>query len=286
MPARKPTPAPPAEESPAGGFRAKIKDVKTIKGIIDAVSAIIDETNFVADKTGLKILAIDESHICLASMEFPAGFWDEFACDEPVKMGLSLEDLGKIAKRASASDAIELNHAPDSGKIQVQMKGKGTRTFSLRLVDIDPDKIPPTADLDVEFDAKIGIDPAVIAEAIKDAEIYQDTLEVTINAENIKFAAEGEVGDMAYVLDKDHLETFELKAGEDGVTLTARGVFSLAFLKNIMKANDVAEKLIISVADNAPLKFEFTIPGKDPAEGADRVDGHIIYYLAPRVEED
>ncbi len=256
-------------------FSAKMQDSKILKGMIDAVSAIIDETYFVADVNGLNLTAMDESHICLMSMSLPKDLFDGgYECEEQVKMGINLEDMTKIMKRAGASDAIEFKHQKEGEKFQVQMKGRGTRTFSLRLVDIDEEKIPPTAELDVQFDAKVTLDVDILEEAIKDAEIYQDTLEVQINKEGVRFSAEGEVGDIEYQLTQDHLEAADIQKG-------GRGVFSLSFLKNILKISAITDKVTLHIAENAPLKFEFEITNPN-----NQAKGKVMYFLAPRVEEE
>ncbi|OLS13396.1 MAG: DNA polymerase sliding clamp [Promethearchaeota archaeon CR_4] len=256
-------------------FSAKMQDSKILKGMIDAVSAIIDETYFVADEKGLNLTAMDESHICLMSMNLPKDLFDGgYECKTQVKLGINLEDMTKIMKRAGASDAIEFKHQKESEKFQVQMKGRGTRTFSLRLVDIDEEKIPPTAELDVQFDAKVTLDVDILDQAIKDAEIYQDTLQVQINKDGVKFSAEGEVGDIEYQLDQDHLESADIQKG-------GRGVFSLSFLKNILKISTITDKVTLNIAENAPLKFEFEI-----ANPNNQARGKVTYFLAPRVEEE
>ncbi len=257
-------------------FSAKMNDSKILKGMIDAVSAIIDETYFVADTNGLNLSAMDESHICLMSMSLPKDLFDGgYECQEQVKLGINLEDMTKIMKRAGASDAIEFKHEKDAEKFHVQMKGVGTRTFSLRLVDIDEEKIPPTAELDVQFDAKVTLDVGILEEAIKDAEIYQDTLQVKIDKEGVRFSAEGEVGDIDYLLTQDHLQDANIQKG-------GRGVFSLSFLKNILKISAITDKVTLNIAENAPLKFEFEIT--NPANQAAK--GKVMYFLAPRVEEE
>jgi len=254
-------------------FSAKMKDSKILKGIIDAVSAIIDETYFVADEKGLTLTAMDESHICLMSMNLPKELFDGgYECSEQMKMGINLEDMTKIIRRAGVQDAIEFKHQKDAEKFQVQMKGRGTRTFSLRLVDIDEEKIPPTAELDVNFEAKVTLDVDVLEEAIKDAEIYQDTLEVQINNSGVRFSAASEVGDIEYQLSSDQLHASEVKKG-------GRGVFSLSFLKNILKIAGITDKVTLNIADNTPLKLEFEIINND-------AKGKVMYFLAPRVEEE
>jgi proliferating cell nuclear antigen len=250
-----------------------MQDSKVMKGIIEALSAIIDETYFVANEDGLTLTAMDESHICLMHLIMPKGIFDAFEADGESKMGINLEDLVKISKRAGQSDSIELKHPADSEKFQVVIKGVGTRTFSLRLVDIDEEKVPPTSELDVPFTAKATFGVGILDQAIKDAEIYQDYLEIKMTSEMFNCKAEGEVGDVDYQLDKENLESLE-------VTENARGVFSLAFLKNIMKISSIADKLTLSLSDNAPAKLQFQIAESDDTKAV------CTYFLAPRVEEE
>jgi proliferating cell nuclear antigen len=269
-------------------FSAKMNESKVLKGMIEAVSALIDETYFVADEKGLTLTAMDESHICLMSMDLPKEiFTGGYTCAEQVKMGVNLEDLSKIMKRAAAADAVEFTHKPDGEKFGVVMKGTGTRTFNTRLVEIDEEKIPPVAELDVLFGARATFDVSVLEEAVKDAEIYQDTLEITLTKDGLKMAAAGEVGDIEYLLTQDHLDALDVTTErvdkDSGKTLAvpvARGVFSLAFLKNILKISAITDKVTLHVAENAPMKLEFEITLPDlPAKG------RVVYFMAPRVEE-
>jgi proliferating cell nuclear antigen len=264
-------------------FQAKMQDSKILKGIIEAVSVIIDETYMKVDEKGVNFLAMDESHICMLHIDMPKEMFDEYTAPEsPENLGLNLEDMSKIGKRVGASDSIMLEHAKDSEKFLVKLKSAGVRTFSLRLVDIDEEKIPPTVELDVKFTATVTLDSAIIDQGIKDSEIYQDTMEITMNKEGVKFFAEGEVGDVEYNLSKDQLVSSDIKteqADKDGKMVPvppARGVFSLSFLKNIMKASTIADKVTLSLAENSPIQFVFPI-----GEGK----GMITYVLAPRVEE-
>ena len=60
-------------------FKAKLKDSKIVKGIFDAVSAIISETRLKVDPdNGLTMTAMDGSHICLVSLTLNKSDLDEF----------------------------------------------------------------------------------------------------------------------------------------------------------------------------------------------------------------
>src|SRR4030043_611385 len=264
-----------------GAFSAKMQDGKTLKGIVDAVSAIIDEIKLIASEQGLRLTAMDESHICLMDAVLPKGLFDEFSCHGQEDLGLNLENLSKIMKRATARDGVEFRHQKDSEKFQVQMKGVGTRTFSLRLIDVDEEKLPPTSELDVKFEAMAKLHLDILDQAIKDAEIYQDSIEIRLSKAGVKFSAAGEVGDIEYQLDQDHLDAADIQ--KDG-----RGVFSLAFFKNILKIPPFTDKVTLHVAENAPMKLEFEIANPRTNEKGEPLStdvGKVTYFLAPRGDE-
>jgi proliferating cell nuclear antigen len=264
-------------------FLASMPDGKIIKGIIEAMSVIIDETNLVAHSEQMDLTAMDESHICLVHGILKKELFEKYEIDQDeIKLGINLEDAQKIMKRVGASDAVDIFYDDAKGdKFQFHLKGKGLRTFSLRLVDIDPDKIPPNTELDVAYSSSVVIPIGIIDDAIKDAEIYQDTIEIKMlpatetpkSDSSLVFSAEGEVGDTQYEVGAD--------VGTLNISEAARGVFSLAFMKNIIKMGGIVDEVTMYLADNAPLKVIFRLKNE-----AGEVLCEFVYFLAPRVEED
>ena len=153
------------------------------------------------------------------------------------------------------------------------MKREGvsrTRTFSLALLDIDIEEIPMDNLLKIEYPSKWVIDPDFLVEAIKDAEIYSEILNINANAgQGLLFSSSGQIGEMEYDLAEEDLIESELKG-------ISTGAYSLTFLKAILKIASITEKLEISLKTDHPLKMNF-----DLLEG-----GKLNYFLAPRVEEE
>jgi proliferating cell nuclear antigen PCNA len=262
-------------------FTATMQDSKIFAGIIDILNEVIDETVIKVSKNGMEFTAFDESHICLLNALIPASMFADFKCDGAHEIGVNLEDLYKITKRFKANDALFLKYETESEKITMQAKGTGTRTFTSRVVSVDAGKIPPTSELDVEFDSNATFSINILAEAIKDSEIYADTMEIKLDASGLTTTSEGEVGEMIYNLSQDHLDAIR-------VAKSGTGRWSLAYLKKLVKANLLADKVTIFIADNAPMKFhvEFETTGQAKLLPADAPKGHVTYYLAPRVPED
>jgi proliferating cell nuclear antigen len=253
-------------------FRLKLENSRILKGIVETLSSIIDETEFKISPKEFVITAMDPSRICLLELKIKKENFDEYECSGTFKIGLNLDDLDKILKRTAANDHIELEFKETEQKVKIKMQREGlnrARTFSLALLDIDTEEIPMENLLKIEYPAKWVIDADFLVEAIKDAEIYSEILNIkAIENEGLLFSSTGQIGEMEYNLTTDDLINSEIAE-------TCSGAYSLTFLKAILKIASITEKLEISLKTDHPLKMIFSL-----LEG-----GELNYFLAPRVEE-
>ncbi|MHA1733049.1 MAG: proliferating cell nuclear antigen (pcna) [Promethearchaeota archaeon] len=261
-------------------LKASIVDAKIWKGVVEAISTIIEETTINADEDGLKLTAFDQARICLIHLELKKDLFDSYECDESVKFRVTLEDLVKINKRASATDKITLIHDPKTNQLNIKMtreKPKSTRQFKLGLqkVESEEEKID-ISDLNLELSGKVELDPGLFDEAIKDAEIYSDDLEIRVTPnKELVFATEGDMGEMQYELGEDSLFNIEV-SGE------ANAKYAIQYLKKIFKIMAVSSSSVMEMGNQSPVRFNFKIEGKvneNPVEF-----GEIVYFLAPKVE--
>ncbi len=254
-------------------FTLKLENSRVLKGIVETLASIIDETEFRVTPKEFTISAMDPSRICLLKLSIKKDDFDEYECSEESKVGLNLDDLDKILKRCAANDTVEINFNEADQKIKIKMQREGvsrTRTFSLALLDIDIEEIPMDNLLKIDYPSKWVIDTDFLVEAIKDAEIYSEILNIDANeGKGLKFSSSGQIGEMEYDINEDDLLDSQLKG-------TSSGAYSLTFLKAILKIASITEKLEISLKTDHPLKMNF-----DLLEG-----GKLSYFLAPRVEEE
>ena len=254
-------------------FTLKLENSRVLKGIVETLASIIDETEFRVTPKEFTISAMDPSRICLLKLSIKKDDFDEYECSKESKVGLNLDDLDKILKRSAANDTVEINFNEAEQKIKIKMQREGvsrTRTFSLALLDIDIEEIPMDNLLKIEYPSKWVIETDFLVEAIKDAEIYSEILNINANeGKGLKFSSSGQIGEMEYDLNEDDLIESQIQG-------SSSGAYSLTFLKAILKIASITEKLEISLKTDHPLKMNF-----DLLEG-----GELSYFLAPRVEEE
>ncbi|MBD3341207.1 MAG: proliferating cell nuclear antigen (pcna) [Candidatus Lokiarchaeota archaeon] len=253
-------------------FTIKLENNRILKGIVETLSSIIDETEFKVTPEEFTISAMDPSRICLLKLTIKAENFDEYNCEKESTVGLNLDDLDKILKRSGSDDSVEIDFNEKDQKIKIKMKREGasrTRTFSLALLDIEIEEIPMDNLLNIEYPSKWIIDPDFLVEAIKDAEIYSEILNIkSVEDQGLVFSSNGQIGEMNYELGLDELL-------DKNISGTSTGAYSLTFLKAILKIASITEKLEISLRTDHPLKMIFSL-----LEG-----GELFYFLAPRVEE-
>ena len=253
-------------------FTLYLENSRILKGIVETLAGIIDETEIKVTPKQFMITAMDSSRICLLKLTIKKEDFDKYECTKESKIGVNLEDLDKILKRSSTSDSIELEFKEKEQQIKIKMQREGAsrvRTFKLALLDIDTEEIPMENLLGIEYPSQWVIDAEILVEAIKDADIYSEILNIkSEEKEGLVFSSTGQIGEMEYNLGIDDLI-------ESNLSGSHTGAYSLKFLKDILKISSITEKLEISLKTDHPLKMIFNI-----LEG-----GVLSYFLAPRVEE-
>ena len=245
-------------------FTLRLDNSRILKVITETLSSIIDETEFKVTPKEFIITAMDPSRICLLKLSIKKESFDDYKCSKETKIGLNLDDLDKILKRSASNDSLEIDFKETDQKIKIKMEREGKA-----LIDLDREEIPMENLLKIEYPAKWVIDTDFLIEAIKDAEIYSEILNMkAIKDEGLLFSSTGQIGEMEYSISTDDLIQSDIEE-------TCSGAYSLTFLKAILKMAPITEKLEVSLKTDHPLKMSFGL-----LEG-----GELSYFLAPRVEE-
>jgi proliferating cell nuclear antigen len=253
-------------------FKVKFTDTKFVRGIFEAISAIITETRLIVNPAkGISLTAIDGSHICLVDLFIHKEDCLIFESKDNYELGLNLDDLVKIIKRGSSTDEITFLHDPKEKKLIIEMKAenaKKARKFTLALIDLDVEVIDVNQLSQLPFVNCCQFNIGLLDEAIKDAEIFAEVLQIKSD-KILQFSAEGTMGDMQYDVEPEELISHEFTAATDGS-------FAIVFLKNILKIVSITSQVAISLKSESPVRMHFSILNQSS----------ITYYLAPRVEED
>lgn len=243
-------------------------DAKLWKNIIDALSGLVDELVFIADKNSLHARAMDPSHVAMVDFELPKNAFSEYNCSGEVKLGINLEDMSRIMRRAGGGDALELSLDPEKNKLNVTFRGATIRTFHIGLLDLTHEETPVPS---IKFNAEIKMTADALKEALKDAEVVSDHVEVEATPEELDINASGDTGGVEIKLPKSSDAVLELN-----VTENSKAMYALSYLTDMMKAAAASDTVTVQFSTSMPIKLEFNIIG----------GGRLTYWLAPRIEAE
>lgn len=249
-------------------FRAEIDDIDLLQNSLQSIANVITEGVFQFTPDGLKLVAADPAMVAMVDFVMEDEAFGAYDCGEDAKIGINIEDLYNIVRRAGSNDSLILEMDEDGSKLQVTITNNSTRKFSLSLLNLDESDVPSTSDL--EFAARADLKTSVLADAVGDASVVGDSVTFETDGGALLVRSEG---------DNSHTE-FRIEQGSDGLMDfedgEARSMFSLDYLNKIIKAKKLSDTVTLQMGDDFPMRIDFEIPEKV----------RLGFILAPRIEED
>lgn len=242
-------------------FKVELSDSNILKTSFDAISSIVDEVEIQTDSEGMRLDALDRSHITFVHLELKSDLFDEFICDVPEKINIDTDEFMKVLKRAKSQDKVILS--VDEGNLIITFEGEATRTFKIRLIDMEYDTpVPPQLD----HPTSVQIPFSLLKDSINDIDIFSDKILLRIDSENFTASADGEFGDAS----------IEYIHGEK-INEEVKSLFSLDKIREMLKADRFSNVAEISLGNDMPLLLSLEMVTGD---------GELSFLLAPRLETD
>ena len=137
-------------------FKAELSDSSILKTSFDAISSIVDEVQIQTDSEGMRLDALDRSHITFVHLELKASLFDEYVCDVPEKINIDTDEFMRVLKRAKSQDRVLMS--VDEGNFIITFEGDATRSISCTLRGSDLGTEATRADMEVDSRATICSD--------------------------------------------------------------------------------------------------------------------------------
>lgn len=245
-------------------MRLVVSSTKALKSIVDSISSLINEAKLVVSPKSISMRAMDAGHVVLVDMKMSRTAFEEYHVDGSMELGIDLSRLSAILKRAGSSDKIGLSLSEDASALAITIQNTAVRCFNLPLVDVKEEdlRIPQ-----LDFSAEVEVDPKILSEGIKDAEIFSDNVTLSCDSENLYISANGYLGGVEVKVSREQALNFE-------VSEPCRSTFAVDYLRYMLRAVDAASTVRLHLGTDIPVKLDFL------AEGVE-----LSFLLAPRVEE-
>ncbi len=242
-----------------------LENAPDFKHMVDAISALIDEAEFVIDDAGVRLKATDPSQISLVDFVLDKKAFKSFEVDGLSKIGLDLDYLSQVMGRAKNGDELCLELDEGNGRLNVQFSGASKRSFAVPLLDVSHQELPSPK---LEFDASLELNAGAVQDALKDAALVSSHISLGVDENSFFMKASSSKGDWNYRTSKKEktVESFDVKK-------ECQSMFPLDYLQDILKGAAGAEKIALHLKSNHPLKLSYSVGS-----------AVVTYFLAPRIE--
>jgi len=230
--------------------------------LIEALKEILTDTNIIIDKTGLKLIATDNSKIVLIHMKLQSENFEHYFCEDKIKIGINMNNLFKLIKVMGNNDILSIylkkNETNKLG-IQINNEIKNTQTtFKLNLLDINEDeiKIPPA-----EFETELTLPSSDFQKLIRDMTNIGDCVDIKSVGDNLMFDCRGDFASQETIL-KENKET-----NHDGLKFSMtcspdkpiQGIFSLKYLVLFTKCTNLCNLIHMYIKNDYPLIIKYNV---------------------------
>ena len=226
---------------------------------VDIISELVLEVKIKLSEFGMSIVAMDPANVAMVEFKLPKSAFSQFEVMNET-LGINLDNLKKILKRASSGSTIILEKTENMLNIQIQDRIKRNFTIGLIEMDIEEKEVP-----NLEYISLVEMNSVDLIDSIEDCSVVSDAC--TFKLEEGKFIIEAK--GMNSALSEFSGDEAQIN-GEN-----SKSKYSLEYLHKFIKAAKLVEKTHIKFSNDHPLRIEFKTNHME-----------INFILAPRVENE
>ena len=259
-------------------LRFKTVQASGIQKLIECMKDILTDVNWEFDSSGIKVICMDGSHVCLINMKLNQENFEYFYCPNKIKVGISMNNFAKLIKNIGNNDAIEMHITTKNENVLTIMIDNMDKNIStvvnLKLLDIDdadisiPDTTPDTI---------ITMSSQELQRYFRDLLIVSDILHVEACSEYLKLSCNGDFADKCVLIKggSNNNEDSQVSSSISHKQIV-KGRFSLKYLNLFTKGStNMCSVVEIMLKNDYPIIIKYAVASL----------GHITFCLAPKVDD-
>ncbi len=247
-------------------LRAEFEDARVWKSMVASIEKVIDEAVFLFTEEGLRLRALDTSHVVMVDLYYPSSSFSTYNIEGEVGIGISFDTLSKILKRATKRDALLIRF--DGSIVEISFTGRGERKFRFPQIELTLEKLPEPK---IEFTVKFKMLSSVFREAIKDLGTIGDTLSVRAfdGEDRILMSSRGDIGEAEIDLSIESQSLLDV-----AIESPDSSTYSIEYFDMMLQAAQAADIVGFSYSADAPARVDMEY----------QAGGRLTFYVSPRVE--
>ena len=236
----------------------KTIQASTIKSVIDAMKEILMDVNLEFDENGMKIVALDNTHIVLIHLKLHAEKFESYYCMKKLYVGINMLKFHMLIKTIQNGDILSLfihKDDPNILGITIENNEKNVKTtYKLSMLDIDVVNvdIPPA-----DFNTIITMPSAYLQKIIRDMHNLAEYIEIKNIGGKLILSCQGEFCCQETVLATE-TQNIQIKNNENTQEII-QGIFSLKYLSIFTKCTNLCSTVEIYLKNSYPIILQYSI---------------------------
>jgi len=237
-----------------GNYRLEIKTVQAVafKVLVEALKELLTDTCIEFDETGMKILAMDTSHVVLVHLKLDASKFELYHCEGRISVGINMLNLHKLIKTINNNNTLSLYIDRDDVNhlgIKIENSEKNSRTtYKLNLMDLDHQEI--TVD-PTDFTEVVTLPSCDFQKICRDMHNLAEHMEIRSIQSQLVFSCKGDFCSQ---------ETIICDSGGTGTGgEIVQGVFSIKHLVLFTKCTNLCTTMDLYLKNDYPLIIRYDV---------------------------
>lgn len=238
-------------------------EIKTVQAcafkiLVEALKELLTDTDIEFDETGMKIIAMDTSHIVLVHLKLDAANFESYFCKHKIVIGVNMLNLHKLIKTINSNDSLTLfidesdrNHLG----IKIENGEKNTRTmYKLNLLDLDiqPITVGPT-----EFNSVITLPSGDFQKICRDMNNLSPLVDIRNVGNQLIFSCNGDFSSQETVIADNDSGTHFIQS--NNLNEIVQGVFKLKYLVLFTKCTNLCNTVELYLKNDYPLIIMYSV---------------------------
>lgn len=251
---------------PSNEYVMELKTVQSgaFKVLTEALKELLTDTVLEIDASGLRVVAMDCSHVVLVHLKLQADKFELFKCSTPLQLGINMLNLHKIIKTIGNSDTLtlyvesgDLNHLG----IKVENVEKNSRTnYKLNLLDLDGSIISVQPS---QFSSVITLTSTDVQKIFRDLSQISELVEIKRVRNDLIFTSyKGDFCSQETILSdttvRDNPDADEDVKNEAEVDII-QGLFALKYLTMFTRCSSLSSTVDILLKNDFPIIFVYSV---------------------------
>ena len=240
-------------------FEMKTIQASAFRTLIEALKEILTEANLEFDSTGIKIMAMDETHTVLVHLRLHADRFNEYFCHAKHVLGINMIYFFKLIKTMGNNDSLTLYlPASNPNKLGIKMENSDratTTNYFLKIFDTNVEEIQIP---NLSFTSTIHMPSTDFQKICRDMNGLGDgeKVEITSSGSDLIFKCIGDFAEQETVTSENTSMRVQRTSKTNEIV---QGIFQLKHLVLFTKCTNLCPAIEIYLKNDYPLIIRYTV---------------------------